>query len=371
MFLHTRKFLRERLSELLPSDTVFIGSVRHPYWQQLSWFEYFGEAEQQCQIKRARYSKPLNARSPIEQCFQKSIQREINGNRNGNGNGEEDKTSGISNQQAIDLGIWSADLDQYQLFNVRSFDDHDDDDKKKNKQKKTLLDRLVAVVAHRFSFLLVSDYLNESLVMLRRLMSWDTLDIFYLSTNQQYRRQQSGDSSSGHFHTYQEHSPSQKQDSHLILYGQPFTQQNQPNQKEGGKHEEKGRREEEEEKEEEKKEEEEDLSWFLSPNEAARIRSPIDWAIYQYANSTLHQLIKQEGSSFQKELESFVEARQQVEDFCRDPHIHHCSSLHVKDWQGHPLPIYPSFCSTLSQQILPRLRHHQQNLQPCSRFIKK
>ena len=135
---------KEAFSRFMPSDAQYIGIVREPFELYKSILNYF----------RPRYIfKLIEGPNPASQFLRDPEKYEPKGKL---------FYSWTNNRMAIEFGFPES--------LVRSFN-------------QTAVDSYLEKLGSEFAFVIVSEYFEDSVVMMRRILNWQTKDILYLSLN--------------------------------------------------------------------------------------------------------------------------------------------------------------------------------------------
>ncbi|XP_064600891.1 galactose-3-O-sulfotransferase 3-like [Liolophura sinensis] len=135
---------RTAFRKYMPKDMRIIASVREPFDRSVSAFNYF-KAYSKSVISKANISG--NAVTLIREFFKKPNYYEPSIYTRG---------SLVMNRMAFDLGIPRA-----QYFNA------------------TYVDEYIRQLDEDMAFVLIAEYIDQSLVLLKRIMGWSTEDILY------------------------------------------------------------------------------------------------------------------------------------------------------------------------------------------------
>ena len=130
-----------RILNFLHNDTFKFTTIREPLQHFISTFQFFSQSPKQT------YLHDIPGPSPIHTFLADTARYEAPG-----------YTSLTNNRQSLDLGF---DLDNYSLNDTR------------------YIDHFVDVVDQQFDLVLISDYFDESLILLKRLLRWSTQDVIY------------------------------------------------------------------------------------------------------------------------------------------------------------------------------------------------
>ena len=150
-------FNRREISRYFPSNTVYLGIVREPFRQFLSAFVYYSYVWPQDVNKEVIRKDPNN---PIEEFLTQSSYYLRRSPPN---------TIMINNRMSVDFG-----------FPIQNFE--------QSKTNASKISEFVNSLNQMFDFVLIVEYFDESLVMLRRLLNWTTKDIIYIKNNVQQAR---------------------------------------------------------------------------------------------------------------------------------------------------------------------------------------
>ena len=145
-------FNHSEISPYFPKDTVYVGIVREPFSQFLSAFIYYSYVWPQ-EINSKVIKK--NPENPIEE-FLENSESFLKGTRQ--------NQVMIDNRMSVDFGF---PLDDFQ----------------NSKSNLSKISEFVQSLDKRFDFVLIVEYFDESLVMLRRILNWSTKDIIYVKNN--------------------------------------------------------------------------------------------------------------------------------------------------------------------------------------------
>lgn len=145
------------LVNLMPSDTVFITSLREPFSQFKSMFHYYNLAEimgissddplEEYFADQDRYEAVYKSPHPKKYCIP-------------------DGLSMSRNLMAFNLGFPTG------FYGTPDMADND-----------TYINQWLDSLTEQFSLVIIVEYFDESLVLLRRLLCWSLRDILYLSRN--------------------------------------------------------------------------------------------------------------------------------------------------------------------------------------------
>ncbi|KAL8573588.1 hypothetical protein ACOMHN_007141 [Nucella lapillus] len=132
---------------LMPPDTVYVTILRHPLEQFLSSFEYYGQMPGSY-LTRMYHMK--NVSNPLSVYLRDPSRYED----------PRKMTSFIRNKQSQDLGMTTEHV-----------------------QNATLRHHYIQQLGHDFHLVMMTEFFDESLVLLRRLMCWSLRDIIYITKN--------------------------------------------------------------------------------------------------------------------------------------------------------------------------------------------
>ena len=143
-----------------PKDTVYVGTLRSPFRQFLSAFVYYSKVHHQ------EYFKPIleaNKKNPVEE-FLNNTKLYMKNNTDNYVKGWEPNTVMINNRMAVDFG-----------FPLQDFE--------ASKTNKAKISAFIKHLDSLFDIILIAEMFDESLVLLRRRMNWETKDIIYMNVN--------------------------------------------------------------------------------------------------------------------------------------------------------------------------------------------
>ncbi|RUS85057.1 hypothetical protein EGW08_007194, partial [Elysia chlorotica] len=141
------------ISKFLPDNAIRVAILREPMAQALSALVYYSTVYPKEQLRRGaqKYpADPINGFLRHPQDFYPPTDNPLH--------------SYINNRMSIDLG----------------FDTHEFDDAKNNETK---IDNFIKQLDKQIDFFLISEYFDESLLLLRRYLRWSMKDIIYLKSN--------------------------------------------------------------------------------------------------------------------------------------------------------------------------------------------
>lgn len=144
---------RELLGELMPKDTQYIGIVRDPMTQFLSsakYFQFFSVLQRDTEDKSI--ANDLD-KLTIDYIHNSSRYPKID---------KQDITEKIHNYQSNDFGLKKEDFDN-----------------------DTAINSLLSKIENEFQIIMLTEYFDESLILLRRYLCWDFSDILYITKNVQ------------------------------------------------------------------------------------------------------------------------------------------------------------------------------------------
>ncbi|KAK3802429.1 hypothetical protein RRG08_017614 [Elysia crispata] len=144
----------EQISRYFPKAAVRIAIVREPLKQALSALKYYYRVWDPTGALRRGYKKYKT--DPINSFLQHPEDFYIESRGPSN--------SYINNRMSVDLG-----------FQLNSFEE--------SKRNNTKIKEFLKKVQRQFDVVLVSDYFDESLVLMRRILRWAMKDIVYLKVN--------------------------------------------------------------------------------------------------------------------------------------------------------------------------------------------
>lgn len=140
---------RTTFKAIMPNDTINIGIVRDPVTNFISALSYFGGLEELQSQTLKKLGTPLPERSLIKMFLQRP--------------------------ETFETSVF-----QHYVHNIMSFDfglrpeDYDDEE---------AIDRFIDGLHNDFVLVIILEYLNESLVLMKRILCWDFKDILYIPVN--------------------------------------------------------------------------------------------------------------------------------------------------------------------------------------------
>lgn len=130
---------RTAFDKFLPRDSVYIGIIREPYQQFKSSMNYMAP----------KYVYNISKVNPIQQYLQNPLKYEI---------AKSPRFSWINNRQAAEFGTPDAII---------------------MRRNKTAMAEYVKKLDREFHLVIISEFFDESIVLLRRMMNWNLKDILY------------------------------------------------------------------------------------------------------------------------------------------------------------------------------------------------
>lgn len=137
---------REAFQAVLPKDTVYIGIVREPVLRFQSAIKYFSP----------NFILKLPGNSPLSIYAKNPIAFEP----------ENPLLSQTNNRMAVEFGFPA------ELFPGRSLNESQKD-----------IDAYISKIDKEFQFIIISEKFDESMVMMKRLLRWETSDVLYVDKN--------------------------------------------------------------------------------------------------------------------------------------------------------------------------------------------
>ena len=142
------------ISQYFPNDTVYIGIVREPFSQFLSAFVYYSYIYPNVVNRKVIEANPEN---PIEEFLYKTDVY-LKGNP--------PNYIFLDNRMSVDFG-----------FPLHNF--------QQSKSNESIISDFIKSLDKTIDFVLIVEYFDESLILLRRIMNWSTKDIIYIQNNVQ------------------------------------------------------------------------------------------------------------------------------------------------------------------------------------------
>ena len=141
----------DEISPFFPLDTVYVGIVRQPFSQFLSSFVYYSQWGHKYILSAVNASR----NDPIAG-FLRNSSFHLGAKR--------PNQNMINNRMSVDFGI---PLDDFEA----------------SKSNQTRISDFIRQLNSTFDLVMIAEMFDESLVMLRRLLGWQTCDVIYMSTN--------------------------------------------------------------------------------------------------------------------------------------------------------------------------------------------
>ena len=147
-------FNRQKISTFVPGDTVYVGIVREPFSQFVSALTYFSLVFPKPYLDRIITDNPDN---PVEVFLNNSL--DYMGPHKTEPNHVQ-----INNRQSVDFGFPLTDFEA-------------------SKTNVSKIKQFINKIDSEVDIILISELFDESLVLLRRMLNWETRDIVYLRNN--------------------------------------------------------------------------------------------------------------------------------------------------------------------------------------------
>lgn len=145
-------YSKEAFSKFMPSDTAFIGIIREPFELYKSILNYF----------KPRYIfKKIEGSSPASSFLRDPEKFEPKGRLS---------NSWTNNRMALEFGFPTS---AFSVYN------------------QTIVDSYLAKLDKEFKLVLIAEYMEDSVVLMRRLLNWKTKDILYLNLNVAHKKNES------------------------------------------------------------------------------------------------------------------------------------------------------------------------------------
>ena len=160
---HHVVFNEDVISRIMPSNSVYVTNIREPFDRMKSAFYFYSV--------RKWLSMPNTTTDPLSVYLRDIPKYEYEAMHTSPGNEHFRKCMGnvsfTHNTLAFELGLPTG-------FHVGTTD---------QTNNATYIRRWIDALQHRFSLVMIVEYYNESLVLLRRLMCWKLIDILYTKRN--------------------------------------------------------------------------------------------------------------------------------------------------------------------------------------------
>ncbi|XP_078616839.1 galactose-3-O-sulfotransferase 3-like [Branchiostoma floridae x Branchiostoma japonicum] len=163
IFVHHTIYNRTRFQEIMPNDTIYVTIIRKPLNHLKSAWNYYNYS------KRFRLS---NVTNPIETFLANPSKYD-----HSCGHGIHVPVCLTQNSISVDLGFPPSDNKKVTLGS------HTD-------RREDITQKFVRTIEHNFDLVMLTEYFDESLVLLKRLMCWTLQDILYINMNVKNRHGQ-------------------------------------------------------------------------------------------------------------------------------------------------------------------------------------
>ncbi|ESO98411.1 hypothetical protein LOTGIDRAFT_74633, partial [Lottia gigantea] len=135
---------RQAISKYFPSETKYVTILREPFDQFTSGFMFYRDVFPVSYLIRIPGSSPISTYLENQQKYEPKRLTD----------------SFTNNRMSVDLGI-----------------------KRKTLSNKTLINEFVKNISNDFDLVLIAEYYDESMVLLKRTLNWNLEDVFYMSSN--------------------------------------------------------------------------------------------------------------------------------------------------------------------------------------------
>ena len=160
---HHVVFNEDVISRIMPSDSVYVTNIREPFDRMKSAFNFYSVREW--------LSVPNTTTDPLSVYLRDIPKCENEAMHTSPGNKHFKNCMGTfsftHNTLAFELGLPTG-------FHVGTTD---------QTNNATYIRHWIEALQHRFSLVMIVEYYNESLVLLRRLMCWKLIDLLYIKRN--------------------------------------------------------------------------------------------------------------------------------------------------------------------------------------------